>query len=127
MTARLLPLPLLLLLLLLLLVACAPYAETPAADAPTPAVEPGEVEPGEVDHACKVDSDCAVKNVGNCCGYYPACVNRDSPTFPERVMARCAEEEMAGICGFPDIAGCACVAGRCENVLATPLIEGQEH
>ncbi len=119
MTARLLPLSF---LLLLLLAACVPVAGTPTADAPAPVAEVGDV-----DYACKVDSDCAVKNIGNCCGYYPACVNRDSPTFPERVMARCAEEEMAGICGFPDIAGCACVAGRCQNVLATPVIELEEH
>lgn len=88
----------------LLLGACA-SAGPAQADAP----------PGEVDASCRVDADCAVKDVGNCCGYYPACVNKASPTFPERVRAACAKSGMAGICGFPDIQGCACVAGRCTD------------
>jgi hypothetical protein len=57
-----------------------------------------------------------VKDVGNCCGYYPACVNVASPTFPEQVKAACAESDMAGICGFPSISACQCVEGRCESV-----------
>lgn len=70
--------------------------------------------PGEVDFSCRTDADCAVKNVGNCCGYYPACVNVDSPTFPEQVMAECARNEMMAVCGFRDISGCQCVEGRCQ-------------
>ena len=68
-----------------------------------------------VDYSCKTDADCEVKNVGNCCGYYPACVNRESPTFPDRVKAECAKKGAMGVCGFPDIKGCACVEGRCAN------------
>lgn len=66
-----------------------------------------------IDVACTVDADCAVKNVGNCCGYYPACVNVASETFPELVAKQCAETGTAGICGFPAIASCICDAGRC--------------
>lgn len=69
---------------------------------------------GEVDSSCRVDADCTVKNVGNCCGYYPACVNANSPTFPEQVKAACAASGTSGICGFPAISGCQCVQGRCE-------------
>ena len=69
---------------------------------------------GEVDYACRTDADCAIKDIGNCCGYYPACVNRDSPTFPERVKAECEKTGMASVCGWPVIKGCACVEGRCE-------------
>jgi hypothetical protein len=68
----------------------------------------------EVDYTCRADADCVVKDVGNCCGYYPACVNRDSPTFPERVQAECEKTGMASVCGWPVIKGCACVEGRCE-------------
>jgi hypothetical protein len=71
-----------------------------------------------VDYSCRSAADCAVKNVGNCCGAYPACVNRDSPTFPERVKAQCARNQRAGSCGFPAIDGCTCVAGRCGNAAA---------
>jgi len=72
--------------------------------------------PGEVDFRCKTDADCVVKNVGNCCGYYPACVNIDSPTFPEQVMAECARTDTMAVCGFRDIAGCQCVEGRCSAI-----------
>ena len=60
-------------------------------------------------------ADCAVKNVGNCCGYYPACVNRNSPTDPQGVQAQCAKKGMMSVCGFQEIASCTCQAGRCEG------------
>jgi len=75
--------------------------ETPAAD------------PGDVDASCRTDADCTVKNVGNCCGYYPACVNVDSKPDPQAVQAKCAKDGMASVCGFPEIASCSCRQGRC--------------
>lgn len=122
-------------LLLALLAACAPSrdaATSPAQeaiaheDSPPKAPDgtespPGKTTPGttkaigKVDYSCTTDADCTVKDVGNCCGYYPACVNVDSPTFPEQVKAACAESGTAGICGFPSISGCQCVEGRCES------------
>ncbi len=86
-----------------------------------PAVEPvttaaAAASPAEVDYNCRVDADCAVKDVGNCCGRYPACVNRDSPTFPDRVAAECARTGMSGICGYPEISSCRCVEQRCAAV-----------
>lgn len=63
---------------------------------------------------CQVDTDCAVMDVGNCCGHYPACVNTASTPDPAAVARECAERGMAGICGFPVIESCACVANRCE-------------
>lgn len=67
-------------------------------------------------YSCKTSADCEVKNVGNCCGYYPACVNKDSPTFPEKVKAACAAEGSSSICGFPEISSCDCIEGRCAPV-----------
>ncbi len=67
----------------------------------------------QVDRSCRVDADCMVKDVGNCCGYYPACVNRDSPTFAEQVRQQCEKSGSAGICGFPEIEGCVCTNGQC--------------
>lgn len=75
--------------------------------------------PGTVDYACTTDADCAVKDVGSCCGYSPACVNANSPTFPEQVKAECAKNDMQSTCGFRDIEGCACVEGRCAAGPAT--------
>ena len=74
--------------------------------------------PGVVDYSCDTDTDCAIKDVGNCCGTYPACVNSGSPTFPEQVKAQCAESGMSSICGFPVLSGCQCVEHRCQGVNA---------
>lgn len=97
----------LLLILAMASIGCTPTRSLAAADS------------AEVVLTCRVDADCVVKNVGNCCGYYPACVHRDSPVFPDRVKAECAKKGMSSICGFPDIVACSCVAGRCEAASAT--------
>ena len=68
-----------------------------------------------VDRSCESDAECTVKNVGNCCGHYPACVNVDSPTDPEGVQAACAKSGMASVCGFPAISSCQCVQGTCQG------------
>lgn len=68
-----------------------------------------------IDASCRTDADCTVKDVGNCCGYYPACVNKHSPTDPEGVRAQCAKTGMASVCGFREISACSCNAGKCES------------
>ena len=96
-----------------------PASAAPVVAAPAPAAPPAADPKGSdgtmaVDYSCSTDAECTVKNVGNCCGYYPACVNVDSPTFPDQVKAECQRTGTSSICGFPDIQGCQCVAGRCE-------------
>ncbi len=127
----------LLLSLLLALTACtapaatAPVTSQPAAPSPvaeqtTPA-KPAAT-PVVVDSSCKVDADCTVKNVGNCCGYYPACVNVNSATDPAGVQASCQAKGMMSVCGFPEIQGCSCVQGKCaaagtSNPLRQPMTD----
>jgi len=94
-----------------------PLIEQALSSAPVAAADAGT--PGEVDYTCTTDADCAVKDVGSCCGYAPACVNTNSPTFPEQVKAECAKNDMQSVCGFRDIQGCVCVEGRCEAGPAT--------
>ena len=113
--------------LLIAVAGCAPAANEPTA-APAPAPEaaalpqPAQRVPagllvqGGVNYACRVPADCAVKDVGNCCGSYPQCVNKDSPTFPDQVKADCAAKGMSSVCGFQDIASCDCIEGRCTGV-----------
>lgn len=136
--------PLLILVLAVLLGACAAPGTPPGSAATTPPSAtdgagtgndrgpiPGapriggtrDDDPGAVDRSCTTDADCTVKNVGNCCGYYPACVNADSPTDPEGVQARCAAEGRAGVCGFPEIASCQCVQGSCQASRREALLE----
>lgn len=108
----------------------APVASDPPA-APTSPMSGPEGKPGQpplslgadAGRACRTDSDCAMKDAGSCCGYRPVCVNKDTPTFPEKVKAACAEDGRVGICGFPAIDGCQCVAGKCQGV---PIMENSE-
>lgn len=101
-------------LLALTLVACA----APTTDAGPPAgadpVATATGDPLNLDSSCRVDTDCEVKNVGNCCGYFPACVNKDAQPDPEAVQARCAETGMASVCGFREIQACSCVENQCQ-------------
>jgi len=99
---------------LLPLAACTRVAPPATAQAATPVS--AEQSAPVLDFSCQSDSQCVVKNVGNCCGYYPACVNQLSPTDPAGVQAQCAASETMGICGFPQISACACVNQRCEAV-----------
>ena len=78
-----------------------------------PAPDAVAVVPATPDLACKVAGDCAVKNVGNCCGYFPACVSKDSPVDPEAVRAECARTGTSSLCGWQDIQSCDCVQGQC--------------
>lgn len=92
---------------------------TACASAPHAEDTQGGIEGGVVEFGCSVDNDCQVKDVGNCCGYFPACVNRDSETFPERVRAQCEKEGRMGVCGFPAINACRCIDNRCVAEQAT--------
>lgn len=105
-------------LLCLLLAACS-FGPKPANSDPVPPSAVALQRPAAtatVDARCKVDADCTVKNVGNCCGYFPACVHEDAAVDPEAVKARCAKEGRMSTCGFREISECRCNAGTCEAV-----------
>ena len=73
--------------------------------------------------SCNTDSDCAVKDVGSCCGYFPMCVNKDARTDPAAVSAQCEKDGMSSICGFTEVSGCQCVQGQCENLAEGPIAQ----
>ena len=116
-----------LLLLLTLLAACSTGSTPPP---PPDTDKPALV---QIDTHCKSSADCAVKNVGNCCGAMPACVNQDSPTNPPAVQAQCQAKGMMGICGFREISACQCDNGQCVEAPAAnglrnaPLPTGLPH
>ena len=97
-------------LLALQLIACAAAVSAPRLLGPP-------IKADAVDYSCATDADCAIKDIGNCCGSYPACVNRASPVFPDKVREECAKNHAAGVCGHPDIKACSCIDARCSNVL----------
>lgn len=62
---------------------------------------------------CRTDTDCEVRDIGNCCGSYPTCVNTTSTVDPAAVARECTDKGMASVCGYPEIRGCICDAGTC--------------
>jgi len=110
---------------LLVLSGCTSAAVTASEDAAAVETSEPAASISQVDFSCKTDADCAVKDVGNCCGYFPACVNAASPTFPDQVRAACAREGVASVCGFADISSCQCVDSTCRaanaDAAALPL------
>jgi len=66
-----------------------------------------------IDYSCNVDADCTVKDVGNCCGKYPECVNSNAKVSRETVNAACREGQLTSVCGFADVKACECVQNRC--------------
>lgn len=86
----------------------------PATPMPAQPARPAVSGVPDLDRSCRVDSDCAVKDVGSCCGYSPSCVNTAAQPDPKAVQAACADAGMAGVCGFREIEACACVSNTCE-------------
>ena len=86
----------------------------------TPASSSTASKKPNIDRSCKVDADCVVKDVGNCCGYYPACVNKSSTPDPHAVQESCRKSGRMSVCGFQEISSCSCVEGKCKAE-STPL------
>ncbi|MGN6151393.1 MAG: hypothetical protein ACTHOH_05195, partial [Lysobacteraceae bacterium] len=87
-----------------------------AARAPAPTLVEHAGNAMSPDRTCRTDADCAVKDVGSCCGACPLCVSKDAKVDPAAVRAQCAKDGMASTCGFQPVSGCTCTKGRCENV-----------
>ncbi|MEO1171016.1 MAG: hypothetical protein AAFX94_03045 [Myxococcota bacterium] len=68
------------------------------------------------DVSCGQDADCAVKDVGSCCGSHPMCVNTSFQPDRGAVTAYCQSHNMTSTCEVPIVNGCACVSKRCTNV-----------
>ena len=66
-----------------------------------------------LDRRCEKDADCQVKNIGNCCGYSPACVNKEAKADPTLVIKLCEAEGLVSVCGWSEITNCHCVEKHC--------------
>jgi hypothetical protein len=80
-----------------------------------PQVLPARADLPQLDTSCRTDADCAVKNVGSCCGAKPACVNKNAKVDPAAVQADCAARGLSSVCGFEDVQSCTCAAGTCRS------------
>ncbi|WAT14393.1 hypothetical protein [Xanthomonas fragariae] len=99
------------LLLMACLVSIVGCVTAPSTEAATQPAATGK--PITVTTTCRSDADCTVKNVGNCCGAFPACINVNSATDPKGVMAQCQTSGKMSVCGFRQISACQCVTGQC--------------
>jgi len=79
------------------------------------------VETVSLDRSCQADADCVVKDIGSCCGAFPSCVNRGSPTDPAAVQAACDKNGQATHCGRRVLEQCACHQGQCVAAGKTPV------
>ncbi len=70
-----------------------------------------------IDYSCKTDSDCTIKDIRNCCGYYPKCVNVNSRPNQELVINLCEISESMAICGFQTINRCRCIDDVCQGTV----------
>ena|SRR3989344_1485918 len=67
-------------------------------------------------YSCSTDDDCVVKDVHNCCGYFPRCVNKDYTPDVEAVKKNCQDKGFASICGWSVITNCTCVENTCKSM-----------
>lgn len=66
-----------------------------------------------INYSCGVNADCVVKDVGNCCGYFPQCVNVNAEVSRDVVRKACKEGQLVSSCGFAEVRSCACVQTKC--------------
>lgn len=57
--------------------------------------------------SCKTDDDCVIKNIENCCGYYPKCLSKEAVLNPEEVERLCEGENATG-CPIASLGYCRC-------------------
>jgi hypothetical protein len=63
--------------------------------------------------ACQSANDCAILNVGSCCGYFPRCARANAIfTAPD------CSDGVVSSCGFPTIDSCTCELGQCVSLQA---------
>lgn len=89
-------------------------AQPPVQAPPALAERAPAFDPMNPDRRCRTDADCAVKDIGNCCGTMPACVNANAKVDPAAVKAQCARDGISSVCGFVEVRGCSCVEGLCQ-------------
>ena len=66
-----------------------------------------------IDYSCETASDCAIKEVGNMCGAYYKCVNKDFKPHPPELTHK--------MCGQLQIQKCDCIENKCEEDVSVDL------
>ncbi|HEX5661416.1 MAG TPA: hypothetical protein VFX59_29705 [Polyangiales bacterium] len=66
---------------------------------------------------CQTANDCAILNVGSCCGYFPRCANSGA------VFTQPDCSGVVSTCGFPAIDSCGCEQGQCVSLQAGVRID----
>lgn len=66
--------------------------------------------------ACEANSDCQIKNIFSCCGYFPRCANTAANFAPPD----CSQGQI-GVCSLPLIDHCECRQQACVDVQTATL------
>ncbi|MBS3074963.1 hypothetical protein J4429_00730 [Candidatus Pacearchaeota archaeon] len=66
-----------------------------------------------INYTCEQPEDCEIKDVRNCCGYHPECVNKNSIVNASLVKELCEHGAQTGLCGYKDIKSCKCEKNKC--------------
>ncbi len=67
----------------------------------------------QINYSCGKNEDCVIKDVHNCCGYYPKCVNINAAVDPQKVKEFCKSGGRVSVCGFPSVSSCTCADNIC--------------
>jgi hypothetical protein len=99
-----------------------PVFQSTSRSLPTP-LAPGEPVDSDVQVpeflSCASDSDCMVRDVGNCCHFFPMCANA-----AVELPLPCPEDQF-GVCGFYTVDSCRCGSlGGCMSYQGDVLIHG---
>jgi len=95
--------------------ASVPVGDAAVSNTADASVPPDAASSVDARFACEANLDCVVKDVGNCCGYYPRCANVAATFFPPNCSGG-----QAGVCGFPTITSCECIQKQCVSVSGQP-------
>ena len=79
------------------------------------ATQEAEIDAYDMYH-CKNDSECVVKDVHSCCGYYPRCVNINYEPDIKSVISECMKKGVVSVCGFPEVTNCECRENKCASL-----------
>ncbi len=66
-----------------------------------------------IDYRCNIDSDCEIKNVNKCCGYFTECVNKNTEIDENLIIKLCLQESKFPVCAFYKINQCGCARNKC--------------
>ncbi len=69
-----------------------------------------------LNYSCNFNFECKIKDIHDCCGYYPECVNSNAKVDPDFVDRICGKEVRLCPLGVftSDTTSCKCINKKCQ-------------